>query len=310
VPNVLVVGSLNTDFTVALPRLPGPGETVLGGTLAVDAGGKGANQAAAARRLGAEVRMIGCVGADDGGHRLRQALADLGVGVDGVGSAPGVSTGAALILVDARGQNQIGVAPGANHALTVEMAAGREADVRWAGAVLCQLETPLPVVRWALSTARRHGVITVLNPAPAADLPDDLLALADYLTPNAGEATALTGMAVSDPDTAREAATRLVARGARHVIVTLGAQGALACDGAEALYFPAFPVTAVDTTGAGDAFNGGLATGLAAGGSVEQAVPLASAAAALACTRPGAQAALPDRQDVERFLRALRGRAD
>jgi ribokinase len=307
VPNVLVVGSLNTDFTVILPRLPGPGETVLGGTLAVGAGGKGANQAAAARRLGADVRMIGCVGEDDAGGRLREGLAALGVGVDGVLALPGVATGAALIMVDALGRNQIGVAPGANGNLTPEMAAAREDDVRWAQVVLCQLETPLPVVRWALSAARRHGVVTILNPAPAAALPDDLLRLVDYLTPNESEAAALAGTPAAGPDAASEAARRLCARGAGQVVVTLGAQGALACDGTQALHFPAFPVTVVDTTGAGDAFNGGLATGLAAGGSLEQAIPLAGAAAALACTRPGAQASLPDRADVERFLRSLRG---
>jgi ribokinase len=306
-PNVLVVGSLNTDFTVSLPRLPQAGETVLGGTLAMDAGGKGANQAAAAQRLGAEVRMIGCVGQDDAGRRLREGLAALGVGVDGVATVAGVATGAALIMVDAEGQNQIGVATGANASLTPEMLASREDDVRWAQVVLCQLETPLPAVRWALSTARRHGAVTMLNPAPAAPLPDDLLRLVDYLTPNEGEAAALAGMIADGPDSAAEAARRLCARGVKQVIVTMGAEGALACDGTQALHFPAFPVTVVDTTGAGDAFNGGLATGLAAGGSLEQAIPLAGAAAALACTRPGAQSSLPERKDVERFLRSLRG---
>jgi ribokinase len=305
-PNVLVVGSLNTDFTVALPRLPAAGETVLGGTLATDAGGKGANQAAAARRLGADVRMIGCVGDDDAGRRLCDGLAALGVGVEGIAAVAGVATGTALIMVDTEGRNQIGVAPGANASLTPEMLASREEDVRWAQVVLCQLETPLPAVRWALSTARRHGVVTMLNPAPAVPLPDDLLRLVDYLTPNEGEAAALAGMAATGPDAAAEAARRLCARGVKQVIVTIGSQGALACDGKQALHFPAFPVTVVDTTGAGDAFNGGLATGLAAGGSLEQAIPLAGAAAALACTRPGAQSSLPARKDVERFLQSLR----
>jgi ribokinase len=161
------------------------------------------------------------------------------------------------------------------------------------------------VVRWGLETARRHGVVTVLNPAPVQELSDELLGLVDYLTPNAGEVMALTGIEVRDADTGRQAAARLVERGAGTVIITLGEQGALVCDGASARHFEAFPVEVVDTTGAGDAFNGALALGLAAGGSVDQVIPLAGAAAALTCTRRGAQDALPTRADVERFLRSL-----
>jgi ribokinase len=171
-----------------------------------------------------------------------------------------------------------------------------------------QLEIPVPVVRWALETARRQGVPTVLNPAPVQELSDELLSLVTYLTPNAGEVAALTGIEVRDLESGRQAAARLCERGAGTVIITLGEQGALVCDGASAVHFEAFPVEAVDTTGAGDAFNGALAVGLAAGGSLEQVIPLASAAAALTCTRRGAQDALPDRADVERFLQSLRGR--
>jgi ribokinase len=185
--------------------------------------------------------------------------------------------------------------------------AQRGADaIAWAEVVLCQLEVPVPVVRWALETARGHGATTVLNPAPVQELSDELLALVDYLTPNEGEATALTGIEVTDLDSGRRAAARLVERGAGTVIITLGEQGALVCDGGSAVHFEAFPVDAVDTTGAGDAFNGALAVGLAAGGTVEQVIPLASAAAALQCTRRGAQVALPTRTDVERFLQSLR----
>jgi ribokinase len=302
-----VIGSANVDFTVAVARLPRPGETVTGGTLLVNHGGKGANQAVAARRLGAEVRMIGCVGDDGSGARIRGQLQEEGIGVEGLLSVTDAATGTALIVVDAQGRNQIAVAPGANHRLTVEMARGHEASIAWAQVLLCQLETPLPVVRWALETARRHGVTTILNPAPVQPLGDEVLALASYLTPNEVEAGALSGGEVSDLDSAREAARRLRARGAAHVLVTLGEQGVLAVDGTGALHFPAFPITPVDTTGAGDAFNGALAVGLAAGGSLEQAIPLASAAAALTCTKRGAQDSLPQREDVERFLRSLRG---
>jgi ribokinase len=306
VPRVCVVGSANLDYTVALPRLPRVGETVSSGTLLVNRGGKGANQAVAARRLGAEVRLIGCVGDDDAGAAMRRALDEQGIGVEGVVTAPGVATGTALIFVDREGHNQIGVAPGANHRLTVEMARAGEPSIEWAQVLVSQLEVPVPVVRWALETARRHGVPTVLNPAPVQELSDELLGLVTYLTPNAGEVAALTGIEVSDLDSGRRAAARLCERGVGTVIITLGEEGALVYDGATAVHFEAFPIEAVDTTGAGDAFNGALAVGLSAGGSLEQVIPLASAAAALTCTRRGAQDALPDRADVERFLQSLR----
>ena len=307
-PRVCVVGSANLDYTVALPRLPRVGETVSAGTLLVNRGGKGANQAVAARRLGAEVRLIGCVGDDDAGAAMRRALDEQGIGVEGVVTAPGEATGTALIFVDREGHNQIGVAPGANHRLTVEMARAGEPSIEWAQVLVSQLEVPVPVVRWALETARRHGVPTVLNPAPVQELSDELLGLVTYLTPNAGEVAALTGIEVSDLDSGRRAAARLCERGVGTVIITLGEEGALVYDGATAVHFEAFPIEAVDTTGAGDAFNGALAVGLSAGGSLEQVIPLASAAAALTCTRRGAQDALPDRADVERFLQSLRNR--
>ena len=301
-----MIGSANVDFTVALARLPRTGETVTGGTLHVNHGGKGANQAVAARRLGADVRMIGCVGQDDSGERIRRGLAAEGIDVTGLASVGDAATGTALIAVDVEGRNQIAVAPGANHRLTVEMASAHEAALAWAQVVLCQLEVPLPVVRWALLTARRSGATTILNPAPAAPLGDDILALADYLTPNEGEAAALSGREVRDLDSAREAGASLAARGPGHVLITLGGQGVMVVERDRAQHFAAFPVTPVDTTAAGDAFGGGLAVGLAAGGTLEQAVPLACATAALACTRRGAQDSLPHRDDVERFLQGLR----
>ncbi len=307
-PRLLVVGSANVDFTVTVERLPREGETVSGGRLHVGHGGKGANQAVAARRLGAEVRFIGCVGADRFGDEIAARLASQGVAIDGLHRMGEAATGTALIVVDAEGRNQIAVAPGANRALTAEMAQEREADFEWAEVLLIQLETPLPTVAWALRAARRHEVLTILNPAPAQPLPEEIYPLVDYLTPNAGEAALLSGQPVGSPESARGAAQRLLGRGVRAVVVTLGEAGALACDESAASHFPAFPVKAVDTTGAGDAFNAGLAVGLAAGGTREQAIPLANAAAALACTRTGAQEALPDRAQVEAFLKELRRR--
>jgi ribokinase len=305
VPRVCVVGSANVDYTVALPRLPSAGETVSGGTLLVNLGGKGANQALAARRLGGEVRMIGCVGDDADGRRIRESLTAAGIGVEGLVATADAATGTALITVDAQGRNQIAVAPGANHSLTIDMAEPFAASIAWADVVACQLETPLPVVRWALGEARRHEVATILNPAPVQPLDPDILSHVDFLTPNEHEAARLTGLAVDSLESAREAAGRLLASGAGAVLITLGEGGVLACHGYTAIHFPAFSVEVVDTTAAGDAFNGALALGLAAGGTLEQAIPLASAAAALACTKRGAQDSLPGRAEVEAFLRSL-----
>jgi ribokinase len=259
----------------------------------------------AARRLGGEVRLIGCVGDDADGRRISRSLADAGIGVEGLVTSSDTATGTALITVDTEGRNQIAVAPGANHHLTVEMVSPFADSIAWADVVVCQLETPLPVVRWALGEARRRDVVTVLNPAPVQPLDPEILALVDFLTPNEHEAARLTGLAVDSLASAREAAERLLASGAGSVLVTLGEGGVLACYGDNAVHFPAFSVQAVDTTAAGDAFNGALALGLAAGGTLEQAIPLASAAAALACTKRGAQDSLPVRAEVEAFLRSL-----
>ncbi|MBM4442309.1 MAG: ribokinase, partial [Candidatus Rokubacteria bacterium] len=193
---VLVVGSANVDFTVAAARLPSPGETVTNGTLLVNHGGKGANQAVAARRLGADVRFIGCVGRDESGAAIRAALAAEGIGVDGLMDTAAAATGTALIVVDAVGHNQIAVAPGANRALTLAHVASRQADVAWADVVVCQLETPLPCVIAALTAAHARGAATILNPAPVPDGPLSFLPQVDYLTPNAGEAARLSGLPV------------------------------------------------------------------------------------------------------------------
>ncbi|HYE94398.1 MAG TPA: ribokinase [Terriglobales bacterium] len=299
---VLVVGSANVDFTIAAARLPSPGETVTNGTLLVNHGGKGANQAVAARRLGADVRFIGCVGRDDSGAAIRAALAAEGIGVDGLMDTAEAATGTALIVVDAAGHNQIAVAPGANRALTLEHVASRHADVAWADVVVCQLESPLPCVIAALTAAHARGVATILNPAPVPDERLSFLGEVDYLTPNAGEAARLSGLPVAAPGDVEPAAQALRAAGARTVIVTLGEEGALAV-GDATLRVPAFQVRAVDTTAAGDAFNAGLAVAIAEGRPLGEALAFASATAALTCTRRGAQAALPHRAEVDDALR-------
>ena len=301
---VLVVGSANVDFTVAASRLPGVGETVSGGTLLVNHGGKGANQAVAARRLGAEVRFIACVGDDASGRDIRAALRAEGIGVDGVMVTSDAATGTALIVVDGEGRNQIVVAPGANWRLSAEHVGSRADDFAWAQVVMCQLETPLETVAVALAEARRRGLVTMLNPAPVREgISDDIWRLVDYLTPNEGEAERLSGVAVRDARSAAAAARALRARGVGTVIVTLGAQGSLACTAQDEVKVPAFAVTAVDTTAAGDAFNGALGAALAGGERLPDALRFASAAAAIACTRRGAQPSLATRAEVDRLLR-------
>jgi ribokinase len=296
VPRVLVIGSANVDFTVALPRLPSAGETVTNGTLLVNHGGKGANQAVAARRLGAQARLIGCVGDDASGRAVRAALTAEGIGTDGVATDTAVATGTALILVDREGRNQIAVAPGANRALTVEHTRARGDDFAWAEIVVASCEVPLDSVRCALELARRRGIPTILNPAPVPEVGLDFLELVDYLTPNAGEAARLSGVAGE-----AAAAAALRARGARCVVVTLGERGVLACGEAPPWRIPAFRIDAVDTTAAGDAFNGALAVALTEGRQLAAALRFASAAAAIACTRRGAQMSLPTRDEVERL---------
>jgi len=188
VPRVLVVGSANVDFIVTVPRLPRPGETVSEGTLLVARGGKGANQAVAARRLGAEVRLIACVGEDASGRETRVALAAEGIGVEAVSASSTAATGTALIVVDREGRNQIAVAPGANRTLTVADVERRVSDFTWAEIVMAPLEVPLDVVRRAMELARAHGAVTIVNPAPLPDAGLDFLTLVDYVTPNETEA--------------------------------------------------------------------------------------------------------------------------
>ena len=299
---VLVVGSANVDYIVAVSRLPLPGETVTGGTLLVAHGGKGANQALAARRLGAEVRLIGCVGDDAAGRAIQGALTAAGIDASGLTPAGDAPTGTALIVVDAAGANQIAVAPGANRRLDVELVRRHTGALAWADVVVCQLETPLPTVAWVLSEARRRGVTTILNPAPVPDAALDLWPAVDYLTPNAGEAGRLGGRPVTDRASAAEAARALRAHGVGAVIVTLGVDGALLVDAHGVVHAGGVAVTAVDTTGAGDAFNGALAVALGERRPLRDALAFANAAAALACTRRGAQPSLPTRAEVEKVL--------
>ena len=297
VPRIVVVGSANVDMIVRVPRLPARGETVLGDAFHTTPGGKGANQAVAARRAGADVAFVGCLGADALGDGLLRSLRDAGVDVSHVTRVPDAATGVALITVDPGGDNTIAVASGANAVLSpshVERAAGAIAA---ADVLLLQLESPPDAVEAALGVAARGGTRAVLNPAPAPAQALDrrLLGAVAALTPNRDEAARLAGVADDDPDAA---ATALLALGVGAAVVTLGADGALVATPGGRHHLPAFAVRAVDSTGAGDVFSGALAVALAEGRGVLDAARFANAAAALSVTRPGAQPSAPPRDEI------------
>ena len=296
--SVTVVGSLNEDVLVGVERLPGRGETVIGRGARLAPGGKGANQAAAAGRLGPGVQMVGRVGEDPAGDRQLAALADAGVDAGRVARTPGVPTGSATIPVeDGTGENLIVVVPGANAALTRDDVVGH--PVRWAGVLLLQLEVPMDAVLAAAATAT--GTV-VLTPAPPRPLPRELLDRVDVLVPNEHELAHLAGVSPAErpPEELVELARSVAARS---VVVTLGARGALVvpADGPPVLQAPP-AVTPVDTTGAGDCFCGALAQALAGGAELAAAVGYAVTAAALSTTGPGARGALPDDADVRALL--------
>ncbi|EJM75715.1 ribokinase [Pseudomonas sp. GM49] len=298
---VVVIGSLNMDLVTRAPRLPKGGETLIGESFATVSGGKGANQAVAAARLGAQVSMIGCVGNDAYGEALRGALLAEQIDCQAVSTVDG-SSGVALIVVDDNSQNTIVIVPGANGALSAEAIDRFDSVIQAADVLICQLEVPDASVGHALKRGRELGKTVILNPAPVSrPLPSDWYASIDYLIPNESEASALSGLSVDSLETAQAAATRLVAMGAGKVIITLGAQGSLFADGQRFEHFPAPVVKAVDTTAAGDTFVGGFAAALAAGQDEVQAIRFGQVAAALSVTRAGAQPSIPVLSDVQAF---------
>lgn len=301
-PRIVVVGSLMMDLVVRAPRLPLPGESLLSHSFQTSPGGKGANQAVAAARLGGTVRMIGRVGYDGYGGELRDTLARDGVEIGHVRTDPGAATGVAFIAVDDGGQNSIIVASGANMRVGPgDVDDAREA-IAGAGMLVLQLEVPLEASERAIAIARAAGVPVILNPAPARPLPAGLIAQVDYLIPNESEATLLTGIAVNDATSAEAAARALMAQGARTVIVTLGGKGALVVSAEATTRIAPFTVTPVDTTAAGDAFVGALAVALTEGMRLIEAARFASAAGALTVTKAGAQPSLPSLADVQALL--------
>ena len=314
-PNILVVGSLNTDLVVRAPRFPQPGETISGEDLQVIPGGKGANQAVAAARLGANVSMLGRVGQDGFGDFLLENLKANHVDAQLV-QREAASTGTATIIVDANGQNSIVLSPGANGKVS-------PADVENVSFVhhellLLQLEIPMPTVLAAAQRAREKNVRVILNPAPARQLPDELITLTDFLIPNETELSLLTGTDVNDLSSAEAAARALLGRGTKNVIVTLGSRGALVVDSDTSKQVDTYQVNVVDTTAAGDAFIGGFATKLLESArllanpqgkatAIQEAVRYGCACGALATTKFGAQPSLPTAEEVERFMLLRKG---
>ncbi len=297
-PEIAVVGSLNLDTTMRVPRLPEPGETVLGTGPLEDTGGKGANQAVAAARLGRSVAMVGMVGEDEAGRRLLAALTDAGVSVDTVAVAGAGASGAALITVAADGENTIVVDPGANGEFGPEAFSAAAATVAEADLVLLQLEIPMRTVAAAVAAAT--GTV-VLNPAPAAKIPETTLKRVDVLVLNATELSRLaSGPVPTSVDEAADLARRLA--GPEAVVVTLGAAGAVVLDGAATTHVPAPRVEAVDPTAAGDAFCAGLADAIVRGDPLVGAVRWAVHCGAVAATRWGAQASLPSAAEVQRLV--------
>ncbi|MEM0094185.1 MAG: ribokinase [Thermofilum sp.] len=297
-PQVTVVGSIHVDFFIRVPRLPRPGETVKGHGFLVKPGGKGANQAVGCGRLGARTYMVGKIG-----REFRELLLDNfranGVGTDYIYLDDEVSTGVAFILLSDDGENMIAFDPGADYKLRPEDVRRAEDAVSGSKVLLTQLEIPLETVDESLKLAKKHGVLTILNPAPAAPLPASLLGRVDVLTPNRVEASMLAGIEVSDLATATAAAKKLLEAGVGSVVVTMGAEGALVAT-REAVYkVPAVKVKPVDTTGAGDAFNAGLAYGLAKGLPLLEAARLGNVSAALKVLRVGAQEGLPRLSELE-----------
>ena len=308
-PSILVVGSSNTDMLIKLGRIPRPGETVLGGEFATAPGGKGANQAVAAARAGGAVTLIARLGQDMFGDRAIAGFVADGIEVEYVLRDATAPSGVALIFVGRDGENSIAVASGANANLVPADLKRARAAFGEARVVLLQLETPLKTVETAARLAVNAGARLILNPAPARALPEHLLRQVYLLTPNETETEILTGLTVTDEVTAARAADALLARGVQNVLITLGARGAFLAGAQARGFVPAFKVKALDTTGAGDVFNGTLAVGLAEGKSLPEAARFASAAAALSVTRLGAQTSAPLRREIERWLASANGSA-
>ena len=301
-PNIAIIGSSNTDMVIQSQTLPLPGQTVLGGTFFMNAGGKGANQAVAAARLGGDVVFIAKVGNDLFGKNAVEGFKKENINTEFVFTDNSNASGIALINIDKKGENCIAVALGANAALHVEDIDKARTAIEAADIILLQLEIPLPTVEYVISLASHLNKTIILNPAPAAALSYDVYQNLSFITPNENEAQLLSGIVVNDISSAQKAAQFFIDKGVQNVIITLGKEGALWCNknGCQLILSPR--VTAVDTTAAGDVFNGALTVAVSEGKEIKEAVLFANHSAALSVTKLGAQASAPHRNEVESFL--------
>jgi ribokinase len=299
---ILVMGSSNVDLILRVPRFPNPGETLTGDNLVTAFGGKGANQAIAAKRLGGEVIFLTKLGGDSFGESYRKYLTDTGLPPRFLLQDKKLPSGFAIIELTPRGENRIIVSPGANGSLSVKDLQKHQDAWKGVGVFVVQLETPMNTVKKGLLLARKNGSLTILNPAPAIPLPSKVLSLVDFLVPNEWEAQSLSGIKMKGKKDLPRIAQKFLAGGVKNVVITLGAQGLYFKNRNEEIWMDAFRVKAVDTTAAGDAFMAALACGLAAEKSIREALKMANAAGALAATRLGAQPSLPNRPELERFL--------
>ncbi len=303
---LIVFGSINMDLVARTPRLPAPAETITGHEFFTAAGGKGANQAVAAAKLGVATKMVGRVGGDGFGAELLRNLQTAGVETAAVLVDPAVSSGVAIIAVDDAAQNNIIIVPGANGRMSAADVDRLAGQLPGSAALLLQLEVPLDATTGAAKLARQHGITVVLDPAPAQNLPAELYTQIDIITPNEVEAAQLVGFPVKTPDHAFSAAAALLARGVSTAIIKMGALGvAYATRTGEQGFVPAFSVQAVDTVAAGDAFNGGFAAALLEGLPLAQAVRWGAAAGALSATKTGAQPSMPTRAEFDQFLNRM-----
>ncbi|MBY9078558.1 ribokinase [Paenibacillus sp. HN-1] len=300
---ILVIGSLNMDMVVRTDRAPQAGETLMGRSFTLSPGGKGANQAVAAARLGGDVTMAGTVGDDAFGRELRGIMEQEGIHTQYLRTSTSLPTGVASIVVEESGENRILIVPGANLELSAGDLEGMEELITVADLVVLQLESDYNMTVKAAVLAHKHGVPVILNPAPAQEIGQEILPYITYLTPNETEVALMAGVPVQNPEEAEKAARILLGRGARHVIVTLGSKGALVVTEEGAEIIAGYPAKVVDTVAAGDSFNGALAVQLAKGVTLREAVGFANAVGALTVGREGAIPSLPDREETERFLR-------